>query len=195
MSSARLSLLFLSLLFCFGISNSLQAHTEHQEIQLKSSFLVNEQQQLHAVSMVWLYDTFTSQDMLSHEKDINRLAKIIVSDLARFNYFTRFNAGDRRLITNKISQYKLIKVKDRDNNPALQLTFTLLLKKPLKVKSIKTIKINHANPTGKSIFFYNSANDIVLSNELKSKCRAQLIEKAEFKEGQFPQIATITCNA
>ena len=145
--------------------------------------------------MVWLYDTFSSEDMLKHEEDINRLAKLLVSDLARFNYFTRLNADDRRLVANNISQYKLVKVKDRDNNPALQLTFTLLLKKPINIKSLRSIKINHADPTGKGIFYYDSANDIVLSNELKSKCRTQVKKKAEFKEGEFPQIAAITCRA
>ncbi len=178
-----------------GISTPLQAHTEHQEIQVKSTFQVNQSQQLHAVTMVWLYDTFSSDDMLQHEKDINRLEKLLVSDLARFNYFTRLNAGDRRLVTNNISQYKLTKVKDSDNNPALQLTFTLLLKKPISIESLKNIKIVHADPTGRGIFFYDKANDIVLTNELKSKCRSQVKEKAEFKEGEFPQIATITCSA
>ena len=179
-----------SLLLCLSIASFLQAHTEHEEIQVKSNFKVNLRQQLNAVTMVLLYDTFSSEDMLKHEKDINRLAKLLVSDLARFNYFTRLNADDRRLVSNNISQYKLVKVKDRDNNPALQLTFTLLL-----IKSLKNIKIEHADPTGKGIFFYDSANDIVLSNELKSKCRTQVEEKAEFKEGEFPQIAAITCRA
>ncbi len=184
-----------SLLLCLSIASSLQAHTEHEEIQVKSTFKVNLRQQLNAVTMVWLCDTFSSEDMLKHEKDINRLAKLLVSDLARFNYFTRLNADDRRLVANNISQYKLVKVKDRDNNPALQLTFTLLLNKPINIKSLKNIKIEHADPTGKGIFFYDSANDIVLSNELKSKCHTQVKEKAEFKEGEFPQIAAITCRA
>jgi len=191
----KITLLLFSLILFLDVSTSLQAHTEHEEIQVKSTFQVNQRQQLSAINMVWLYDTFSSEDMLNHEKDINRLAKLLVSDLARFNYFTRLNAGDRRLITNKISKYKLIKVKDRDNSPALQLTFTLLLKKPINIKTLRTIKINHADPTGRGIFFYESAKDIVLSNELESKCRAQVKEKAEFKEGQFPQIVTITCSA
>ncbi len=195
MFSVKLPLSLFSLLLCLGVSNSSKAHTEHEEIQVKSTFKVNQRQQLDSITMVWLYDTFSSEDMLRHEKDINRLAKILVSDLARFNYFTRINAGDRRLVTNKISQYKLIKTKDRDNNPALQLTFTLLLNNPISIKSLKNIKINHADPTGRGIFFYDSANDIVLSNELKAKCHAQVKEKAEFKEGEFPQIATIICSA
>ncbi|MGK0273461.1 MAG: ABC-type uncharacterized transport system substrate-binding protein [Cocleimonas sp.] len=87
---------------------------------------------------------------------------------------------------------RLAKVKDSNNNPALQLTFTLLLNKSLNIKSIK---IDHADPTtGRAILFYDKAEDITLANELKSKCRTQVKEKTEFIEGQFPQIATISCS-
>lgn len=143
--------------------------------------------------MVWQYDTFTSADMLQHEKDINRLAKIIVSDLTRFNFFTKINSGDRRLVANKVNKYHLTKVKNKDNNLALQLTVTLLFNKPVNFKELKTINIDHADPTGKGILFYMTAKDIVLADQLQSKCNAQLKEKAEYIEGQFPQIATITC--
>ena len=193
MFSVKSTLLFLSLLFFLGISTSIKAHNEHEEIQVKSTFQVNKNKQLDAITMVWLYDTFSSEDMLNHEKDINRLAKLLVSDLARFNYFTRLNSGDRRIVANKISQYKITKVKDSNNNPALQLTFTLLLNKPLNIKPLTSINIDHADPTGRAIFFYEKAEDITLANELKSKCRTQIKEKTEFKEGQFPQIATINC--
>lgn len=189
------TLTLLSLFILCGLCLPLKAHTDYQEIQVKSTFQVNQKQQLHAITMVWLYDTFASEDMLSHEKDINRLAKILISDLARFNYLSGFNAGDRRLVTNKVSNYKLIKAKDRDNNLALQLTFTLALKKPIDVKSLNNIKIVHADPTGKSVFFYDTADDILLSNELKTKCSTQIKEKAEFEQGEFPQIATIVCHA
>jgi len=189
------TLTLLSLLILCGLCLPLQAHTDYQEIQVKSTFQVNQRHQLHAITMVWLYDTFASEDMLSHEKDINRLAKILISDLARFNYLSSFNAGDRRLVTNKVSNYKLIKAKDRDNNPALQLTFTLGLKKPVEIKSLRDIKIVHADPTGKSVFFYDNANDISLSNKPKQRCRSRLIEKAEFEQGEFPQIATIICRS
>ena len=193
--SRSLSFLSIFLLLFVTASTSIQAHTEHQEIQVKSTFLVDKNKLLHSVNMVWLYDTFTSVDMLQHEKDINRLAKLLVSDLARFNYFTRLNAGDRRLVTNKISQYEIVKLKDTDNNTSLQLSFTLLLKKPISITALDNIKIVHDDPTGRTILFYDKANDIVLTNELKSKCRSHLKEKAEFKEGEFPQIATITCSA
>ncbi len=172
---------------------SVLAHTEHEEIQVKSSFEVNNRQQLNAISMVWLYDTFSSEDMLQHEKDINRLAKVLISDLSRFNFYTRLNSGDRRLVANRINKYKLRKVKDKDNNLALELSFTLLINKPIDISKIKNIKIDHSDPTGRGILFYDKAEDISLATVLKSKCRSKLKEKAEFIEGQFPQIANVTC--
>jgi len=182
------------LLFVLTLSfTTSSAHTEHEEIQVKSTFEVNNRQQLSAISMIWLYDTFSSEDMLKHEKDINRLAKILVSDLARFNFFTRINSGDRRLVANRLNKYALKKVKDKDNNLALELSFTLLFNKPVKISNLKNIKIDHADPTGRGILFYDKAGDIKLANELKTKCRPNLKEKNEFIEGQFPQIANITC--
>jgi len=173
--------------------HSVYAHTEHQEIQVKSLFEVNSRQQLSAISMVWLYDTFSSQDMLSHEKDINRLAKNLISDLSRLNFFTRLNSGDRRLVANRVNKYKLVKVIDKDNNPTLELSFTLLINKPIKISKLKDIKIDHSDPTGRGILFYDKAADIRLTNEMKSKCQSNLKEKHEFIEGQFPQIANVTC--
>ena len=182
----------LLLLFTFYVIPS-QAHTEHEEIQVQTTFEVNNRQQLSAISMVWIYDTFSSTDMLSHEKDINRLAKILISDLSRFNFLTRINIGDRRIVANRVNKYRMIKIKDRDNNPALQLSFTLLLNKPIAISKVKNIKIDHSDPTGKGILFYDKAADISLTGSLKSKCRSSVKEKKEFIEGQFPQIATVTC--
>jgi len=185
-----------SIFICFSIflfSVSASAHTEHEEIQVKSTFEVNDRQQLSAISMVWLYDTFSSEDMLSHEKDINRLAKVLISDLSRFNFFTRINSGDRRLVANRVNKYKLRNVIDKDNNPALELSFTLLFNKPVKISTLQNIKIDHSDPTGRGILFYDKASDINLASQLKAKCRSNLKEKNEFKEGQFPQFANITC--
>ena len=186
------SFIISSFLFLFPLQ-LLHAHTEHQEIQVKSTFHVNQQQQLSSLTMVWLYDTISSQDMLSHEKDINRLAKVLVSDLARFSFFTRLNSGDRRLIANRINKYKVMKVTDKENNPALQLTVTLLFNKPIATKSIQNIQIDHSDPTGISLLFYDNAKDIVLTNELKSRCKPKVIEREEFQEGEFPQLVSINC--
>lgn len=175
------------------IPSSSHAHTEHEEIQVKSTFEVNNRQQLSAISMVWLYDTFSSEDMLNHEKDINRLAKLLISDLSRFNFYTRLNSGDRRLVANRVNKYALRKVKDRDNNLALELSFTLLFNKPVKISTLKNIKIDHSDPTGRGIFFYDKAEDIKLAAQLKTKCQSSLKEKNEFIEGQFPQIANVMC--
>jgi len=191
----KFALLLFLLLISVSNPRLLSAHTDYEEIQVKSTFLTNQKQQLSAISMVWLYDTFSSADMLSHEKNMNRLVKTIISDIARFNYFTRLNAGDRRIVANKINQYKMIKVKGRDNNPALQLTFTLQFNKPLPANSLTSMNIVHADPTGRSLFYYEDTKDIVFTNELKQKCTTQIKEKAEFKQGEFPQIVHINCRA
>ena len=183
------------LVLFLGLSNTLKAHTDHEKIQVRSTFQVNQSKQLFAVTLVWQYDAASSKDMLNHEKDLKKLSKLLISDIARFNYFTRLNAGDRRLVTNKVSQYKLIKVKDHNSNPALQLTFTLLLNKPLDITLLKNIKIDHADPTGRGILFYVSATDIILTNELKTKCRTEIINKKNFIEGKSPQIVMISCSA
>ena len=166
--------------FAFVVSSTSVAHTEYEEIQVKTSFQVNQQKQLSSVSMVWQYDTFSCQDMLSHEKDVTRLGKILVSRLSRFNFYTSINIGDRRLVTNKINNYKLIKIKDAHGNPSLQLTVNLQVKKPVDINSIKKIKINHADPTRKALLFYDNKQDLVFEKELKSRCKATVEEKVDF---------------
>ena len=68
-------------------------------------------------------------------------------------------------------------------------------KKPIKAKDFKTLRIDHSDPTGRGILFYERAEDIVLSGELKPKCKSTVKEKKEFIEGQFPQIASVTCRS
>ena len=171
------------------------AHTDHEEIQVKTTFEVNNRQQLSAISMVWLFDTFSSTDKLQHEKDINRLAKTLISDLSRFNFFTRINTENERITANSVNRYKLTQVIDKDNNPALQLSFRLLLKKPIALNTLKKIEINHTDPTGQALLYYDKSDDIALTGQLKSKCKSAVKDKAEFIEGQFPQIALVVCRS
>ena len=189
---------FISLLF-FLISISLlqtsQAHTDHQEIQVISTLVVNQQKQLSEIRMVWRYDTFSSDDMLQHESDLNRLAKTLMSDIARFNYFTRLQSGKNRIQVHSVGRFAVNKVTDRDNNPALALSFTLALKKPVSISDIKKLDIVHADPTNRSLFYYDRAEDVILANELTTKCGAHVKDKAAFKEGEFPQIVAVICRA
>jgi len=193
--TCRTFITFLFFLISISLLQTSQAHTDHQEIQVISTLVVNQQKQLSEIRMVWRYDTFSSDDMLQHESDLNRLAKTLMSDIARFNYFTRLQSGKHRIQVHSVGRFAVNKVTDRDNNPALALSFTLALKKPVSISDIKKLDIVHADPTNRSLFYYDRAEDVILANELTTKCGAHVKDKAAFKEGEFPQVVAVVCRA
>ena len=181
--------LFLSLLFI----QPAFSHALHYEVQMKSELQVNTDNQISGVGMVWRYDSATSTDMLKDEPDLKKLEKMIHSNLSRFNFFTKLKLEDKTLATAAVQNFKLEEIKEPDNS-YLQIRFTLPLASPPKLSTIKKIDFIHADPTATAILYYENPKDVMLGYGLEDKCQTSVEEKPNFKEGEFPQIVTISCN-
>jgi ABC-type uncharacterized transport system substrate-binding protein len=168
------------------------AHAIHYEVQLKSELQVNDKKQLSAIKMTWLYDQQVSKDFLQGQADLRILAKQLISDLERFYFFTQLQVNNKVLLMNKVQEFELKQLAEGENS-ALELTLTLPIKSPVNIKTIKQLKFNHADPTAMAIFYYNKPQDIILAEQLKSNCSAEVKEKTEFTEGELPQIADVNC--
>ena len=169
------------------------SHAVHYEIQMKSELQVNTDNQISGVGMTWRYDPTASEDMLKDEPDIKKLEKMIHSNLDRFNFFTKIRSETSPLPSTNAQNFKLEEVKGSDTS-YLQISFTLPLANPPKLSSIKTIHLDHADPTATAIMYYENPNDITLGYGLDDKCKTSVEEKSSFNEGEFPQIVTVSCN-
>ena len=142
--------------------------------------------------MVWVYDPIVSADMLKDDSDLKKLEKSIHSNLERFKFFTKITSDDKVLATGKAQNFKLEETKDGDVTN-LQISFTLPFVAPPKLASVKKINFDYADPTATAILYYANAQDISLGFGLKDKCKTSVKDKPSFKEGEFPQIVTISC--
>lgn len=173
-------------------SQAVLAHGIHYEVQLISELQVNNQQQLSAIKMSWLYNQEASEDFLKGQTNLGILSKQLISDLQRFNFFTQLEVEDKILLTGKAQDF-VLKLLKKGGSSLLELTFTLPIESKIDIKTFRQLKLNHADPTGMAIFYYDKPQDIFLAEELKRNCSAELREKNEFAVGEFPQIVSINC--
>ncbi|WP_299878862.1 DUF1007 family protein [uncultured Cocleimonas sp.] len=182
-------IVFLSTLF----SQPAFSHGAHYEVQLKSELQVNTDDLISSVGMIWVYDPIVSANMLKDDSDLKKLEESIHSNLERFKFFTKITADDKALAIGKAQNFKLEETKDGDVIN-LQISFTLPFATPPKLNSVKKIDFDYADPTATAILYYENPQDLSLGFGLKDKCKTNLTEKPSFKEGEFPQIVTISCN-
>jgi ABC-type uncharacterized transport system substrate-binding protein len=172
------------------------SHSYHYELQVTNTLQTNDKKQLEALQLSFLYDGDVSDVMLQDEKDLNKLAEKLTSDLATLGYFTQIKLNGKVLNTQKASKVKLEKItsKGKDGNfDVLKLNFTLALKSPVTLGNNSKLAFFHEDPTAAAILYYESANKIILGDNLKSSCNASVKEKGKFKEGEFPQIIKVNC--
>ncbi len=123
---------------------------------------------------------------------LTKLEKSIHSNLERFKFFTKIKSDNKILATNKAQNFELEETKDGEVTN-LQISFTLPFTSPLTLASVKTITFDYSDPTATAILYYESPEDVSLGYGLKEQCKTKLEEKPSFKEGEFPQIVTISC--
>ena len=169
------------------------SHGVHYEVQLKSELQVNTDNHISGIGMVWLYDPIVSADMLKDEPDLKKLEKSIQSNLERLNFFTKLKSADKILVTSEAQNFKLEKTKDADVTN-LQISFTLPFASPLKLDTVKKIDFDYSDPTATAILYYANPKDLTLGYGLSDKCKTSMEEKPSFKEGEFPQVVTISCS-
>ncbi len=75
--------LLLSTLFAFAFSmftTQVFAHAYHYEVQVSNQLQSNDKSQLEALKLTFLYDGEVSNVMLQDQKDLDKLAKTVMTD-------------------------------------------------------------------------------------------------------------------
>ena len=192
--------LFLNILFASLalLSTQVFAHSYHYEMQVTNALQTNDKKQLEALKLTFLYDGDVSNAMLQDQQDLDKLGKTLIKDLGELGYFTQIKLNRKVLNTNKAKDIKLEKVsiKSKDGNyDALQLHFTLALKKPASITKNSEIALAHEDPTSAAILYYENTDHILVEGSLKDSCKSSVKEKGKFEEGEFPQIIRVNCKA
>ena len=191
--------LFLSLLVSLTLfaTQTLFAHAYHYEIQVTNTLQTNDKKQLNALKLTFLYDSETSEVMLQDQKNLEKLGKKLTSDLGKLAYFTQAKVNGKVLDFKEASDIKLNIIKEKGDDEklydTLQLHFTLVLKKPVSIDGDSEIGFFHEDPTEAAILYYKDAKHIIVGDNMKDSCKASVKEKDGFKEGEFPQIANVSC--
>jgi len=189
-----LSTLFLTLLF----TTQSFPHSYHYEVQVANTLQTNNNKQLEALKLTFLYDGSVSKVMLQDQKDLKKLGDTLITDLQKLGYFTQIKLNGKTLNTNKAQDIRLEKIsaKDSEGRPynALQLQFTLPLQKAANITKNSELELRHEDPTEAAILYYDNADHILIEGSLKMSCKSSVKEKGDFAEGEFPQIVKVICN-
>lgn len=193
--SLLLSTLFIVALF---FTSQVFSHSYHYEMQVTNVLQTNDKKQLEALKLTFLYDGEVSNVMLQDQKDLEKLGKTLLRDLGQLGYFTQIKLNGKVLNTHKAQYIKLkkVNVKGEGNSyDALQLHFTLALKKPVSITEGSEIVLAHEDPTEAAILYYENAEHILVDGSLKDSCKSSVKEKSNFAEGEFPQIIRVNCKS
>lgn len=184
--------LITSLIVLFSLSPA-HAHF-HYEGAVTTTFKLNNKNLLDALDISWTYDYEASEVMLKDNQDINALGDAVVSDLAKLGYFTRISFNEEDLKTKTVTKYKLEKV-GKGEQTQLKLSFTLPLETPVSLKGKNFIVLDHTDPSGSAILYYESDKNIVLNSKIDPHCITLIKEKPDFEHGQSPQDVSLFCEA
>ncbi len=177
-----------SLLFLFAaLIQPAFSHSYHYEVQVQTD-LISKNSQLSALKMTWYYDEEVSTVLLEDQKDLKKLGKKLITDLDLLGYFTQLKLNGKVLVMGKAENYKL-----RNENNTLALSFTLPLTMPIKINDKSVLSIVHEDPAEVAILYYDNETEITLHDELKKRCKKSVVDKKNFKDGEFPQIVKIAC--
>jgi len=191
-----LNIVFLAALFS---SQTIFAHAYHYEVQVTNALQTNDEKELKALKLTFLYDAETSEVMLQDQKDLEKLGKKLASDLGKLAYFTQAKVNGKVLDFKEVSDIKLDTIKEEGNDKklydVLQLHFTLALKTPVSLDGNNEIGFFHEDPSDAAILYYKNEKHILLGDNLKDRCKASVKEKGKFEEGEFPQIVSVSCKS
>ncbi|MCK5918021.1 MAG: DUF1007 family protein [Cocleimonas sp.] len=176
-------LIALSSLFIATIST---AHF-HYKISATATLQANAKKQLTAINLSWLHDKTVSDLMLKSGQSMEQLASGIANDLVDLDNFTQLKFNGRRVVTGRVTQYQLVKIKDQ-----MKFSFTLPLKSPLFIQGGR-LSIAHTDPGASASIFYHSANSIELGNTFESHCKKSVQSIQGFEVGDAPEAVQISC--
>ncbi|MCK5813342.1 MAG: DUF1007 family protein [Cocleimonas sp.] len=164
----------------------------HYNITATATLQANNKKQLTAVGMEWVYGQEVSGMMLKSGQSINALANGIMTDLVKLDYFTQLELNGKRIAIKQVTDYKLVKIKQGNQN-LLKLSFLLPLQSPLFIQG-NTLAIVHTDPGASASIFYHHTNNIILGNTFKSLCQSNIQAIKGFEAGEAPELVRISCN-
>jgi ABC-type uncharacterized transport system substrate-binding protein len=163
----------------------------HYKINAVATLQANEKKQLTAIEMSWLYDPTVSELMLKSGQSMDQLVKSIADDLVTLNNFTQLNFDGRRIVTGRVTQYHIEKMR-RGNKDQIKFSFTLPLRSPLFIQG-HTLSIIHTDSGASASIFYHNANNLLLGNTFKPPCQSRAPATQGFEVGEAPEVVRINC--
>ena len=165
---------------CFFIAmglTSLQvmAHP-HAWMDLQTRFLINEQQQLTGLDLIWHFDDFYSANIIEDMKQKTEplaqqyqdFAKQSVEFMAAENWLTHLEVNGNKVSFSKPTAYRTEKQEYH-----LVLHFVLPLKEPIAIKG-NTLSLSIYDSTYYVEMLHHEANRISVSDNAKSLCQIKL---------------------
>ena len=190
--------LFIKLLIAFSlfISQPLYAHF-HYDLDTTTVLQLNENDQLHALKVSWIYNDEVSAMMLEGNEDLAPLGKALMSDLAKLNYFIYVQLNGKTLATHKVSEYHLERIK-QDGHTRLKLNLTLPLKQTISLKGANVIGLNYADSSGSATLYHHDAKHILIAKNANSQsqinCKTKIINKEKVDHGEATQRVELRCH-
>ncbi len=166
----------------------------HYELSVNSVFQANDSNQLESMKISWTYDNEVSGLMLKDQSDVKKLGEKLIKDLENLAYFTSIKLNGKPIETKKVENYLLEEIKHKDYSD-LKFTFTLPLKKPIKLEGNNTLQINHEDATLSAIIYYENPEAFIFDKRLNTNCTLDIVEKKDFEEGESPQDTQVVCKS
>jgi ABC-type uncharacterized transport system substrate-binding protein len=163
----------------------------HYKMSATAELQENSKKQLTAVAMSWLYDPTVSGMMLKSGQNMDELAKGMVKDLVELDNFTQLKFNGRRIVTERVTQYQLMKI-NQGGKIQMKFSFVLPLQSALFIQG-NTLSIAHTDPGASASIFYHRGNNIVSGSTFSTLCRTDLKAVEGFEVGEAPETISIHC--
>jgi ABC-type uncharacterized transport system substrate-binding protein len=180
-----------------GVTTPVFAGGFHYEIDVTTTLETDADNNLQSLQMLWIHDEKSSALLLEggdlstpeiKQLTLNSLAEAMLKDLHKVGYLTNLEAGISRIKTTKAQDYQI-----QLDNGKLALRFRLPLKSPYSMDGNKRLKLFHEDPKGTALLQYQTAEQIIFSDSLKTRCQSKLNDKYGYEHREASQIIEITC--
>lgn len=165
----------------------------HYFIDIETNFAVNQDNQLTALNVSWVYDEKMSALMKMQNPNFKALGQATINDLNKQHYFTHLQYNGKPVKTGKASKYNLQEFTE-NGRTALQLDFILPLQNPLNMNGNNTLTWNFTDPSGVAIMVYYNEKNIRLGNQLKQHCKASMKDNKNAEHGDPAQFLSLACS-
>ncbi len=175
------------------VSQTTYAEHFHYFIDIETTFAVDQNQQLNAINVSWVYDEKMSALMKAQNPNLQALAKKTLADLSKNHYFTNIQLNGKDVKTGQVKQFTIEEITDKGKK-LLQLDFTLPLAQAIPMQGKNKITWNFADPSGVAIMVYSKISGVRLEGELKSHCKARMWNNEEAEHGDPEQFLKLKCS-